>query len=102
VDVEDFGVLPDGGPFIAMSLLAGETLGARLDMGPLPMAHALGLFAELADAVAALHDAGLVHRDLSAHDRVCRKLYDVNKSIVDRRLEEQRNRKRSRVSGARR
>ena len=58
------GTLPDGRPFLAMPLLAGETLAARLARGRLEVAEALRLFGLLAEAVAALHAAGLVHRDL--------------------------------------
>ncbi|MCC6995340.1 MAG: serine/threonine protein kinase, partial [Deltaproteobacteria bacterium] len=58
------GTLPDGRPFLAMPLLAGETLAARLARGRLAVDEALRLFGLLAEAVAALHAAGLVHRDL--------------------------------------
>jgi hypothetical protein len=47
-----------------MEKLVGETLAARLGRGRMPAVAALRLFGQLADAVAALHDRGLVHRDL--------------------------------------
>ncbi|MFO0668478.1 MAG: protein kinase [Polyangiaceae bacterium] len=64
VPVLDAGTLPDGRPFLSMPRLEGETLAARLERGVLPIDEALGFFAELASAVTALHDAGLVHRDV--------------------------------------
>jgi len=65
VEILDAGTLPNGRPYLAMTLLHGETLAERLShAGALPVVAALRLFAELADATAALHDAGLLHRDL--------------------------------------
>jgi len=50
--------------FIAMERLEGESLGDRLDRGPLPLAQAVELFLGIADGVAAVHEKGVVHRDL--------------------------------------
>src|SRR5688572_8602695 len=58
------GALPDGRPYLAMELLRGESLAARLVRAPVPLAAAIGLFVQLADAVAAMHARGLLHRDL--------------------------------------
>ncbi len=65
VEVLDAGRLPDGRPYLAMRRYDGETLAAYVGQhGPLDLHHALRLFDELADAVAALHDEDLVHRDV--------------------------------------
>jgi serine/threonine protein kinase len=64
IPVIDAGTLPDGRPYLAMPLLRGEALAARLTRGPLAPLHALAIFDGLAGAVAALHAAGLVHRDI--------------------------------------
>ena len=59
------GELPDGRPFLAMELLTGETLGARLERtGRLSTEDAVRIGAELLDGLAAAHERGIVHRDV--------------------------------------
>ena len=53
-----------GIPFIAMELVEGETLKARLARGPLPMADALRIASEIAEALEFARQRGIVHRDL--------------------------------------
>ncbi|WP_433264825.1 serine/threonine-protein kinase [Micromonospora vinacea] len=51
-------------PFVVMELLGGHTLEHRLVVGPLPPRAGLRVCAEVASALAAAHDQGLVHRDI--------------------------------------
>ncbi|GHE06657.1 serine/threonine-protein kinase [Streptomyces alanosinicus] len=64
VQVYDIGELPDGRPYFVMEYADGGTLADLLTGGPLPVGHALALTAEAARAAAALHEAGIVHRDI--------------------------------------
>ncbi len=50
--------------YIAMELLAGETLAARIKREPLALPTVIALTRQLASALAAAHSAGIVHRDL--------------------------------------
>ena len=54
----------DGDPFIAMELLEGEPLSARLTRGALTVSDALAIALQMLDALQTLHEQGIVHRDL--------------------------------------
>lgn len=65
VPVLDVGMLPDGRPYLVMPRLRGRALSERLSgAGPFSLEHAMRLFAGVAAALGALHEAGLVHRDV--------------------------------------
>ncbi|MEU7750370.1 serine/threonine-protein kinase [Micromonospora sp. NPDC049171] len=64
VRVLDIGELPDGRPYLVMTYAGGGTLAERLADGPLPVPEALRIAADIARAVAVLHDKGVLHRDL--------------------------------------
>lgn len=51
--------------FVVMEMLDGESLADRLRLGPLPWREAVGICAEVADAIATAHEQGVVHRDIS-------------------------------------
>ncbi len=53
----------DGVDFLVMEYLEGETLAQRLTQGALPLAQALRYAIEMADALEAAHERGIVHRD---------------------------------------
>ena len=61
--IHDVGKAGDQ-PFIVMEYVRGETLGAYMKRGRLPLVRALEIGAEIANALAAAHGARIVHRDL--------------------------------------
>ena len=56
--------LIDNVPFLVMELIAGETLADRSHLGPLPVKEALTIGGQIAAAMEAAHDRGVIHRDL--------------------------------------
>lgn len=64
VQILDFGRLPRGDAYLAMELLSGESLSARLKRGPPSLLEALRFTWQTASALAAAHLVGIVHRDI--------------------------------------
>jgi serine/threonine protein kinase len=65
VEVIDHGHLPDGTSYLVMELLEGEPLAARLKYkGRLSQDELFPIAMNVAEAVVAIHAAGVVHRDL--------------------------------------
>ncbi len=65
VDVLDYGETPEGMLFIVMEFLEGEDLSSYLGRnGRLVWPHAASVLQQVAAALAAAHDCGVVHRDV--------------------------------------
>jgi serine/threonine protein kinase/Tol biopolymer transport system component len=62
--VYDAGRTEAGIVFLAMELVPGDDLTARLRGGPLSVADAVAIAKQIAVALEAAHDQGIVHRDL--------------------------------------
>src|SRR5262245_46573000 len=65
VDIFAFDESAELGHFFVMPRLRGRTLAERIEQdGPLPVAEALPLLEQIAEAVEAAHEVGITHRDL--------------------------------------
>jgi serine/threonine-protein kinase len=64
VKVFDAGEDPKVGPFLAMELLEGEALDCYLVRASPPLEERLSIVREMLEALAAAHEAGIVHRDV--------------------------------------
>ncbi|HEY2370300.1 MAG TPA: protein kinase, partial [Polyangiaceae bacterium] len=60
-----FGQLDEEGlPYVAMEWLEGEDISQRMKRSPIPLVQCLDIAAQVADALAAAHAHGIVHRDV--------------------------------------
>jgi eukaryotic-like serine/threonine-protein kinase len=70
VNVYDYAetIGPDGAvlPFVVMEMVDGQSLEQRLAAGPLEWPLAVRIAAQTAGALAAAHERGVVHRDVTA------------------------------------
>ena len=53
----------NGTAFLVLELVEGEDLAERLRRGPLPMEEALDIAKQIAEALEAAHERGVIHRD---------------------------------------
>jgi serine/threonine-protein kinase len=59
------GLEESGGKnFLVLELVEGETLADRIKAGPVPVEEALRLALQIAEALEAAHEKGVIHRDL--------------------------------------
>jgi serine/threonine protein kinase len=54
----------DGAHFLVLELIEGQTLAERIKGGPVPVEEALKLGLQIAEALEAAHEKGVIHRDL--------------------------------------
>jgi len=75
----------DGGPetlFLTMEFLSGETLAARIKRGPMSIHEALPLIENMADGLAAAHQAGIVHRDFKSGNVMLVNSSDRTRAVI--------------------
>src|SRR5262245_7951959 len=67
--------------FLVLEFVDGETLSERIARGPLPIDEALSVAGQIADALEAAHDKGVIHRDLKPANIKCTP--DGNVKVLD-------------------
>src|SRR5262245_32059615 len=70
----------NGTMYLAMELLTGESLEARIQRGPVPLAEALVIVREAALGLAVAHETGFYHRDVKPANLWLTGPVNVNKS----------------------
>jgi serine/threonine protein kinase len=56
----------DGTHFLVLELVEGNTLSDRIKAGPIPVEESLKLALQIAEALEAAHEKGVIHRDLKS------------------------------------
>ena len=64
VTLFDAQLAPGRPQYLVMEFVDGPTLAARMAVGPIPEPQLAGITRDLARGLAAVHDAGIVHRDV--------------------------------------
>src|SRR5690242_9583647 len=70
--VHEIGETDDGRPFIAMEYVEGVTLRQRMREHAMKLGDVLDIAIQIADALTAAHEAGIVHRDIKPENIVLR------------------------------
>ncbi len=83
VDVFDFGHLPDGRPYFVMELLEGESLADRVERGALPIIDVVMIARQLGEALAAAHDRGVIHADVTPSNVLVVGTGELHVKLVD-------------------
>ncbi len=60
----DYGETPQGVPFMVMEFVQGKTLEQHVRHNPMDFESGLDVFYQIASALAAAHQKGVIHRDL--------------------------------------
>jgi eukaryotic-like serine/threonine-protein kinase len=64
IDISDFGTLADGSTYFAMEFLTGRSLTAALAEKQFTTERTVHVVRQIADALGAAHEIGIVHRDM--------------------------------------
>ncbi len=83
VDVFDFGHFPDGRPFFVMEMLEGQSLGDHIDNGAVEPATVVAIAQQLSAALAAVHERGVVHADVTPSNVLVVSWDPVHVKLVD-------------------
>ncbi|MCA9667581.1 MAG: protein kinase [Myxococcales bacterium] len=76
VQIYDFGE-HQGLPFIVMERVRGEPLSQFVERGPLPLDVAIGVLAQVGSGLDAVHEAGVIHRDVKLDNMLVTSGYRV-------------------------
>jgi len=79
----DHGTLTDGRPYLVLEYIEGPSLREVIqERGVIPPVEMLALLGPLCDALAAAHEAGLVHRDVKASNVIVGRAGSVLRPVL--------------------
>ncbi len=85
VGIYNMGIDKEQCPYYVMDLLSGEAMDSLIDRsGSLPVAEALKIFIQVADALASAHAQGIIHRDIKPSNLML--MQDEQKQITTVKL----------------
>ena len=73
----------DGVKALVLELVEGPTLADRIAKGPIPLDEALPIAKQIAEALEAAHEAGVIHRDLKPANIKVREDGTVKVKVLD-------------------
>ncbi len=79
--IHEIDETPGGQLFIVMAYYDGETLKKRIERGPLDVGEAIDIAMQVAKALGAAHDSGIIHRDIKPANVILTRRGDVK--VVD-------------------
>ena len=94
--IHEIGETDDGRPFIAMEHIEGVTLRQRMNERAMKLGDALDITIQVANALTAAHQAGIVHRDIKPENIMIRsdgyvKVFDFGLAkLTDRRVSDEK------------
>ena len=71
--IHEIGETDGGQPFIAMEYIEGVTLRQRMNDRAMKLGNALDIAIQVADALTAAHEAGVIHRDIKPENIMIRR-----------------------------
>lgn len=79
----DFGSLGDGSYFLILEYVDGVTLAEILKKGPLPVERAVEIAKQTAAALQAVHEKGMLHRDVKPQNIMLLRGTDDHAKLID-------------------
>jgi len=70
--IHEVGETDEGRPFIAMEYIEGVTLRERINNGEMKLGEVLHTAIQIAEALAAAHQSGIIHRDIKPENIIVR------------------------------